>query len=103
MSINGKLYLVYTRKNGTNDHVFRHRAPLYAAEVDTNMLRVRRDTEFVVVPERGARLGNFGVCSLNENTAFVTASEWMQPIGCEKYGSNNALWFTTVHMEESNA
>ena len=103
MHIGGKLYLVYTRKNGTNDHVFRHRAPLYAAEVDTDALRVKADTEFVAVPERGARLGNFGVCSLNENTAFVTASEWMQPIGCEKYGSNNALWFTTVHMEESNA
>lgn len=102
MSINGKLYLVYTRKNGTNDHVFRHRAPLYAVEVDTNMLRVRRDTEFVVVPERGARLGNFGVCNLDDNTAFITASEWMQPIGCEQYGSNNALWFTKVHKEAAN-
>jgi len=98
MPINGKLYLVYTRKNGTNDHVFRHRAPLYAAEVDTKTLRVCRDTEFVVVPERGARLGNFGVCKLDDHTAFVTASEWMQPKGCEKYGSNNALWFTKVHI-----
>ena len=98
MPIDNKLYLVYTRKNGSNDHVFRHRAPLYAAEVDPVALRVKKETEFVVVPERGARLGNFGVCNLDENTAFVTASEWMQPKGCEKYGSNNALWFTKVHI-----
>lgn len=98
MVLDGKLHLVYTRKNGTNDHVFRHRAPLYAAEVDIRTLRVRRDTEFVVVPERGARLGNFGVCTLDNHTAFVTASEWMQPKGCEQYGSNNALWFTKVHI-----
>lgn len=100
MVIGGDLYLVYTRKNGKNDHVFRHRAPLYAAKVDTQQLRVLQDTEFVVVPERGARLGNFGVCSLDENTAYVTASEWMQPEGCEKYGSNNALWLTKVHVDE---
>lgn len=99
MKLDGRLYLVYTRKNGTNDHVFRHRAPLFAAEVDTDMLRIKRDTEFVVVPERGARLGNFGVCSLDENTAYVTASEWMQPKGCQQYGSNNALWFTKVHRQ----
>jgi len=29
-----KLYLVYTRKGAKNDHVFRHRAPLFMAEVD---------------------------------------------------------------------
>lgn len=92
----GDLYLVYTRKNGTNDHVFRHRAPLYACKVDTERLCLIRDTEFVVVPERGARLGNFGVCTYNDDTAYVLVTEWMQPEGCEKYGSDNAVWLTKI-------
>src|SRR5690606_17458760 len=29
------LFLVYTRKGADNDHVFRHRAPLFIARVDT--------------------------------------------------------------------
>ncbi|MBE5874983.1 MAG: hypothetical protein E7287_11380 [Lachnospiraceae bacterium] len=96
MPIGDRLYLVYTRKNGSNDHVFRHRAPLYAAEIDTDTLSVVSATEFVVVPERGARLGNFGVCNIDDNSALITVTEWMQPRGCEQYGSNNALWLTRV-------
>ena len=95
MILNDELYLVYTRKNGKNDHVFRHRAPLYAAKVNTDSMTLVRDSEFSVVPERGARLGNFGVCT-DENTAFVSACEWMQPEGCERYGSDNALFLAEI-------
>ncbi len=96
LTLGDKLYLVYTRRDGKNDHVFRHRAPLYCAEVNRESLTLIRDSEFAVVPERGARLGNFGVCQIDEDTALVTASEWMQPAGCEKYGSNNAVWLSEV-------
>jgi hypothetical protein len=96
MTLGGKLYLVYTRKAGNNDHVFRHRAPLFAAEVDTESMTVRRHTEEIVIPERGARLGNFGVTNINDNLAVVTVTEWMQPAGCEKFGSDNALWVARV-------
>ena len=92
----GKLYLVYTRKNGTNDHVFRHRAPLYVGQVDCEKLAIIRDSEFVAVPERGARLGNFGVVSPTEEKAYVVVTEWMQPAGCEAYGSCNALWLSEI-------
>lgn len=92
----GKLYLVYTRKAGNNDHVFRHRAPLFMAEVDVEKMCVLRHTEEIVVPERGARLGNFGVTQINDNKAIITVNEWMQPVGCEKYGSDNSLFVTTV-------
>lgn len=92
----GRLYLVYTRRAGTNDHVFRHRAPLFMAQVDTDRLCLIRETEQVVVPERGARLGNFGVTQADENCAFITAAEWMQPLGCERYGSDNSLFVVTV-------
>ncbi len=95
MSFNNRLYLVYTRKNGTNDHVFRHRAPLYMAEVDTDTLTLIPETEKTVIPERGARLGNFGVCSLSDR-AYVSAAEWMQPAGCEKYGSDNSVFVAEI-------
>ena len=93
---NGKLYLVYTRKAGNNDHVFRHRAPLFMAEVNTETMQVMRHTEQIVAPERGARLGNFGVTYINDTCSIITAAEWMQPVGCEQYGSNNSVWVTVV-------
>ncbi len=90
------LYLVYTRKNGKNDHVMRNRAPLYVARVNTETMALVREGEFVAVPERGARLGNFGAFSDGGKEMYVVASEWMQPVGCEAYGSNNALWLADI-------
>lgn len=90
------LYLVYTRRGLANDHVFRHRAPLLIARVDTGRLCLLRDTEQILVEQRGARLGNFGVCQNSENDAWVTVSEWMQPIGCERYGSDNAFFLVRI-------
>ena len=92
----GRLYLVYTRKAGNNDHVFRHRAPLFMAEIDTDNLCIRRHTEVIVAPERGARLGNFGVTQMGKDKAVITVAEWMQPKGCEKFGSDNTIWSTVV-------
>lgn len=93
MTVGGELYLVYTRRGADNDHVFRHRAPLFAAKVENMMLR--RDTEMALVPERGARLGNFGVTAWGEK-AVVMAAEWMQPKGCERYGSDNSIFVSVV-------
>ena len=95
-TLGGKLYLVYTRKNGNNDHVFRHRAPLFATEVNTETMRLVREREFICAPERGARLGNFGAAVVSESEALVIVTEWMQPKGCERYGSNNAMWMCGV-------
>lgn len=74
----GALYLVYTRRGAHNDHVFRHRAPLFMARVDAAKLAVMRETEVVLVPERGARLGNFAVTEVSEDETWVTVAEWMQ-------------------------
>lgn len=73
-----RLYLVYNRRGAHNDHVARHRAPLFMAEVDQKTLAVRRATECILVPERGARLGNFAVTEVSENETWVTVAEWMQ-------------------------
>ena len=50
------LFLVYTRRGANNDHIMRHRAPLFMAQVNPVTLQVMRGTEKVVVPERGAEL-----------------------------------------------
>ena len=96
VTLNHHLYLVYTRRGLHNDHVFRHRAPLLIARVDTRRLCLIRETETAVVPQRGARLGNFGVSQLGENEAWVTVTEWMQPIGCERFGSDNAFYIAKI-------
>ncbi len=93
------LFLVYTRRGADNDHVFRHRAPLFMAQVDPDRLLVIRATERILIPERGARLGNFGVCRVNCKLALVTAAEWMQPAGCEKYGSDNSVYVASIRWK----
>lgn len=85
------LFLVYTRRGADNDHVFRHRAPLFIARVDPQKLHVIRSTEQVLVPEHGARLGNFGVVEVSPQETWVTVAEWMQPAGVERYGSDNRV------------
>ena len=69
------LYLVYTRKGAGNDHVFRHRAPLFIAQVDPEKLCVIRATEQVLLPETGVDLGNFGVTDVNPQETWVVTSE----------------------------
>ena len=94
MKVGGDLYLVYTRRAGNNDRVFRHRAPLFAAKVEN--MRLVRDSEIVLTPERGARCGNFGAISMEDGRGMVMVTEWMQPVGCEKYGSDNSIFVSFV-------
>jgi hypothetical protein len=79
--VGGRLYLVYTRSGWENDHVFRHRAPLLIAEVDADRGCLVRESEQILVPERGAGLGNFGVSQGEPGEAWVCASEWMEVTG----------------------
>lgn len=98
----GKLWLVYTRRAGNNDHVFRHRAPLFIAEFDPIRMCVIRNTEQIAVPERGARLGNFGCQSYSEKEGYIFAAEWMQSRhggaweACAKYGSDNSIFISKI-------
>jgi hypothetical protein len=104
------LYLVYTRRGANNDHVFRHRAPLFIGQVDPDKLCVLRDTERILVPERGARLGNFGVTEVSPAETWVTVAEWMQtnppkPFDYTipmKYGSNNAVFAARIRWKTPN-
>jgi hypothetical protein len=96
------LYLVYTRRGLDNDHVFRHRAPLMVGQVDPERMCVIRESEREAVPERGASLGNFGVCDVTEDESWIVAAEWMQPVGCEDYGSDNTVWAARVQWDKPN-
>lgn len=98
-----QLYLVYTRRGAGNDHVFRHRAPLFIAEVDPEQLHVIRATERVLVPERGARLGNFGVVQVSPHETWVTAAEWMQPKGVQQHGSDNSIFIAKLKWSSPDA
>lgn len=97
------LFLVYTRRGADNDHVFRHRAPLFIARVDQDSLQVIRDTEQIVVPNHGARLGNFGIVDVSPNETWVTVTEWMQPAGVEKQGSDNRVFVAKLKWNRPNA
>jgi len=103
------LFLVYTRRGADNDHVFRHRAPLFMAQVDPERLRVIRKTEQILVPQRGARLGNFGVTDISPDETWVTVAEWMQTWGPNvvmpvdnPYGSDGSVWIARIHWKRSN-
>lgn len=69
------LYLVYTRRGANNDHIFRHRAPLFIAEVDTERLCILRKTEQVLVPANDADIGNFDVIPAGPKETWVVAAE----------------------------
>lgn len=100
MKLGDELYLVYTRRGADNDRVFRHRAPLFAAKVKD--MKLVRETEISIVPEKGARLGNFGVTEYKNGSAIVMAAEWMQPSGCEKYGSDNNIYISVCSLENND-
>ena len=90
------LYLAYTRKGANNDHVFRHRAPIFMAKFDPVRKCLIRSTERILVPELGARLGNFVCCDASDDECWLVTAEWMQSLGgrlgvCEKYGTINYM------------
>lgn len=84
------LYLVYTRKAEENVHVFRWRAPLTLARVDSDRLCLIRSTERVVLPLIGdgtdnprhvARMGNFHTVAVSAEESWVTVGECLPDDG----------------------
>lgn len=68
------LFLVYTRRGANNDHIPRHRAPLFLARVDPEKLQVIRSSERIAVPERGVDIGNFDATTVSENETWITVA-----------------------------
>ena len=100
----GALYLAYTRRTPYNGHVFRNRAPVFMAKFDPARKCLVRATEVVLVPELGARLGNFNVIDPSADESWLITAEWMQgqdgrPESCVRYGSDNTLWLARVKFQ----
>ncbi|MGC3970119.1 MAG: sialidase family protein [Pirellulales bacterium] len=85
----GKLYLVYTRRGAGNDHIFRHRAPLFIAEVDTERLCVLRAMEQIALPHNHADIGNFDVIPVSDKETWIVAAESL--VNGKRKGENNSV------------
>jgi hypothetical protein len=96
------LLLTYTRHGANNDHIMRHRAPLFVAQVDPATLRVVRDTEKVLIPERGATMGNFGAASIDEHQSWVTVSEGVWDDDARRRGAEGATYVARVLWNKPN-
>ena len=97
------LFLAYTRNAGNNSHVFRHRAPLFMAGVDVENLCLLRHTEKIVIPERGARLGNFSTVNVNNDETWVFNTEVLSPPDCVKYGCDGSIYLARIRWDSPNS
>lgn len=89
------LYLSYTRRGANNDHIIRHRAPLFLARVDTDKLVVVRQTEQVLIPERGVMLGNFGAVTIDGRQSWVTDAEFVFDKKHPR-GADGTVWLARI-------
>ncbi len=96
------LFLVYTRRGATNDHIVRNRAPLFMAQVDPDSMNLLRRTERVVVPERGAELGNFGATAISPDESWVTVSEGMFMKDSRTRGARGATFVARIRWSRPN-
>lgn len=96
------LFLVYTRRGAGNDHIVRHRAPLFMAQVNPETMQVRRASERIVVPERGAELGNFGAAVVSADESWVTVSEGMFMKDSKARGAEGATFVARIKWSKPN-
>ncbi|MEN3943848.1 sialidase family protein [Prosthecobacter sp. SYSU 5D2] len=95
------LYLVYTRKGANNDHVFRHRAPLFIAKVDRKRLCILRATEQVLMPETGLDLaGGFGVLDYSPEETWIISTEMGFPE--ERKSESNRIILAKILWSKPN-
>ncbi len=95
------LFLAYTRRGADNDHIVRNRAPLFIAQVDPERLCLLRASERVLIPERGAMMGNFGACTINENESWVTVGEGMYRDAAER-GAKGCVFTARIQWNQPN-
>ncbi len=96
------LFLAYTRHGADNDHIPRHRAPLFLAQVDPDQLHVLRVTEKVLIPQRGATLGNFGASVITPDESWVTVAEGVWNDDARKRGAKGATFLARVLWSRPN-
>lgn len=95
VTVGGGLFLIYTRRGADNDHIMRHRAPLFIGQVNPETLQVVRATERILIPENHATLGNSGVCHVSDNECWVTCGEGLLRAGQRK-GQRNQVFHVRI-------
>ncbi|WP_231744249.1 exo-alpha-sialidase [Stieleria neptunia] len=101
VTLGKRLYLVYTRRGANNDHIMRHRAPLFIAEVDPQRLGVLKDTEQIVVPENHATLGNSGICRISDSESWITVAEG-RVTQSKRKGENNRVILAKLRLADES-
>ena len=100
------LFLVYTRKDASNVNVPRWRTPLFMAQVDPGKLRLRKDTERIVLPIVGdgvsapddvAYSGNFHPLNVSPDESWVTDGEMLP-----KHGFTGDLLLSRIRWSKAN-
>jgi hypothetical protein len=69
-------------------------------QVDPKTLRVLRETERVLIPERGAPLGNFGAASITAGEGWVTDSEYIMSKLRDPRGADGTVFVSRVRWTE---
>ena len=92
------LFLVYTRRGADNDHIPRSRAPLFMARVDPDRLLLQKRTERIIIPERGAMMGNFGVSRISDEETWVTVGENMHPPENLNLGADGSVFAARIYF-----
>lgn len=96
------LFLIYTRRGANNDHIIRHRAPLFMAQIDPERLCVLRATEKILIPERGGEYGNFGANAVSPGESWVTVNEGVWSADDRKRGAKGALFIARIKWSRPN-
>ena len=99
------LFLSYTRRGADNDHIARHRAPLFLAQVDPGRQVVLQATERIVLPERGVPMGNFGAVAIAPDESWITVGENMWNYGSyhpTSKGAEGAVLVGRIHWSRPN-
>ena len=75
------------------------------AQVDPERLVVIRDSERIIIPETGTRMGNFGIVNVSPAESWVITTEWMQPHRPDlwkKYGTDNRIFCARIQWSRPN-
>lgn len=96
------LFLAYTRRGLNNDHIIRHRAPLLLGQVDPAKLQVVRETERIIIPERGGEYGNFGASAISPQESWLTAGEGVWSDDARRRGALGTVYVARIRWARPN-
>ena len=92
------LVLAYTRIREDNTNTFRHRAPLHVADLDPKTNRLIRNTERIIVPDKGMAVGNFWAWPITQNETLIFTAEWPR----DGRPTNGDIWISRIKWRNPN-